>query len=88
MNDDADAKRWEGGQVLAVTSHICRLYDDDEPIPKARQWQVQSQSDRTKYYNIIEKPGGEVECDCPDFIHRGLVCKHIFACCISEVYIK
>jgi SWIM zinc finger len=81
MNNE-ETKRWESGRLLAATSHIRKVQD----IPKVQcQWKVQSQSDKTKYYTVIEKPNGDLECDCPDYLHRGVICKHIFGCIIMEV---
>jgi putative transposase len=48
---------------------------------------VKSQSDGSKWYNIIKEYGhnkggpqkGEWICSCPDFRYRRIVCKHIFA---------
>ena len=40
-------------------------------------YKVKSQSGNGWY--LVEKQGGEWRCECPDFVNRGVVCKHVFA---------
>lgn len=42
-------------------------------------WTVQSGSDPDKWYDVFIDGIDEYECDCPDYQHRGAVCKHIRA---------
>ncbi len=43
----------------------------------ARNYRVKSQSGNGWYH--VRKEGGEWKCECPDFVNRGVVCKHCFA---------
>jgi transposase-like protein len=56
------------------------------------RYRVKSQSDETKWYDVVKEYGhnigghqeGEWICSCPDFEKRHLVCKHIYAVCLSK----
>lgn len=42
-----------------------------------KTYSVKSQSGNG-WYQVV-KENGEWRCECPDFVHRGVVCKHVFA---------
>lgn len=68
-----ELRKWRGMNI-AKTSHIVRMAKNE--------WAVPSQS-KTGAYTVkflLDKK----TCTCPDFIERGLVCKHIFAVEISQ----
>ena len=68
-----ELRKWRG-QNIAKTSHIVKMANNE--------WAVPSQS-KTGAYTVkflLDKK----TCTCPDFIERGLVCKHIFAVEISQ----
>ena len=68
-----ELRKWRGMNI-ARTSHIVRMANNE--------WAVPSQS-KTGAYTVtflLDKK----TCTCPDFIERGLVCKHIFAVEISQ----
>src|SRR5689334_11250719 len=68
---------------LAIASAHCSTI---KRINKLR-YRVKSQSDESKWYEVTKQYGhniggheeGEWTCACPDFEHRHLVCKHIYA---------
>jgi putative transposase len=73
---------------LAIASAHCSTI---KRINKLR-YKVKSQSDEKKWYEVTKQYGhniggheeGEWTCACPDFEHRHLVCKHIYAVCLSK----
>jgi putative transposase len=77
-------RQTRGLAILSTASSIKR-------INKLR-YKVKSRSDETKWYDVIKEYGhniggheeGEWTCSCPDFEKRHLVCKHIYAVCLSK----
>lgn len=68
-----ELRKWRGMNI-AKTSHIVKM--------SKNEWAVPSQS-KTGAYTVkflLDKK----TCTCPDFMERGLVCKHIFAVEISR----
>jgi hypothetical protein len=56
------------------------------------RYKVKSQSDAWKWYEVVKQYGhnkgghqvGEWTCSCPDFEHRRIVCKHVYAVSFSK----
>jgi putative transposase len=56
------------------------------------RYKVKSQSDAWKWYEVVKQYGhniggrqeGEWTCECPDFEHRRIVCKHVYAVAFSK----
>jgi len=78
-----------GRQVRGLT--VASIGSCIKRINKLR-YKVKSQSDGWKWYDVEKRYGhnigghieGEWTCTCPDFEYRHLVCKHIYAVCMSK----
>ena len=66
--------RKQRGMRIAKTSHIIKMAKNE--------WAVPSQSKTSAY--TVRFYQDKQTCSCPDFIERGLKCKHIFAVEISQ----
>lgn len=49
-----------------------------------RHYLVRSQRDPDKYYDVFIDGITSYECECPDFEHRDVICKHIRASALAE----
>jgi hypothetical protein len=49
-------------------------------------WQVQSESDKNKFYTVSRSSDGTFGCSCPHWIFRKKMCKHIRGVVEKEVY--
>jgi transposase-like protein len=74
MKDMPDTREMRGKEIAEKPNQIQRL---DE-----RFYKVVSQSGNGMYDVVKRKVGGWL-CDCPDFTHRKVICKHIWAVQIS-----
>lgn len=84
LTDAEIGRQVRGHAIVSIGScikHINKLH-----------YKVKSQSDDNKCYNVIKEYGhnigghqdGEWTCTCPDFIHRHIVCKHVYAVSFSK----
>lgn len=82
MLKQTENQRAIDGRVLAHTPKAVRKI---QRLTKWQIWKVQSQTDKDVLYTVLEKDNGDLECDCPDFDYRRVMCKHIYAVFFSEI---
>lgn len=71
--EEMEAVRVEKGRFLAENGFVRKIN-----TKTIRLYKVRSES-KDLEYSVVQKQNGETFCDCPDFQHRGIHCKHIFA---------
>jgi len=79
VNTRGTHKAWLANQAISLLSV------PDPPLPKMKikkilSYQVQSESDKNKWYKVVLKKVGrgfKATCSCPHNIYRKLRCKHI-----------
>lgn len=64
-----NGRKLRGLAIVAQAGTIDRI--------DAKTYRVKSQSGNGWY--LVKREGGEWRCECPDFVNRGVVCKHCFA---------
>lgn len=72
--------RFMRGEAIVKANHLRKI----PKVTKWQLWKVQSETTPGKTYNVVDKGGDFYECDCPDFQQRNVICKHVYACIISE----
>jgi predicted nucleic acid-binding Zn finger protein len=69
--------RVEDGAWIALNGRIIKVHDQNA-------WWVSSQSKPNEHY-IVKADG---TCNCPDFVYRGITCKHIWSVTIKHSVVQ
>lgn len=75
--EEMEAVRVEKGRFLAENGFVRKINTKTIQLYKVRS------ESKDLEYSVVQKQNGETFCDCPDFQHRGVHCKHIFAVAFS-----